>query len=211
MCKGMVLCLSMGFAERLTLLIEECDTNQSRLARATGIGQTTISNLAGGKQRPYFDQAAKLAAALGVSLDRLSDEPEAQSILAPSLGEAEQTALDMVRELGLTKGEAFREPVGSRVVIVKNAVTSRRVRVVEGANVGSEGWIQKEFVRPVPRAAGVPGPDPAPEPFTPPVSPARSAPAVSPPPSDDPPATESAAERARRERQRTLELRKKRR
>jgi hypothetical protein len=46
------------------------------------------------------------------------------------------------------KGRAFREPNGSRVLVVKKAPGSFFVKVRSGANEGYEGWVQAELLAP---------------------------------------------------------------
>lgn len=45
-------------------------------------------------------------------------------------------------------GKAFREPDGAKLLVVRRSFGSLFCRVIEGANVGSEGWVQKEMVQP---------------------------------------------------------------
>jgi transcriptional regulator with XRE-family HTH domain len=98
---------AMTIADKLTRLI----TNQSEVARKTGVAQSAISEASSGKRRLYVDQAMKIARALGVSLDYLADD--AQDEPAPSSITAdEERVLWLVRELGLTAGELARRLTG---------------------------------------------------------------------------------------------------
>jgi transcriptional regulator with XRE-family HTH domain len=78
------------FRQRLGSAITERSTNQSALARETGVDRSTISQLlAGDKRLPNAQLAADCAAALGISADwllGLTDRPEPLAdILAASL------------------------------------------------------------------------------------------------------------------------------
>lgn len=48
----------------------------------------------------------------------------------------------------MASGKVFRVPVGTRARVTQVAATSRKVRVLDGAESGREGWIQVEEVRP---------------------------------------------------------------
>lgn len=50
----------------------------------------------------------------------------------------------------VTAGKAFREPEGSKLLIVRTSFGSVFCQVITGANVGNEGWVQKELVTPAP-------------------------------------------------------------
>jgi transcriptional regulator with XRE-family HTH domain len=109
----------MKFGDKLSKLIADRGTNQSALARETGIAQPMISAMTTGKQRPYLDQARTLAVALGVSLDFLADdsldEPPAAS---PGLTPDELTVLAFYRVRRQIEGEKFTpEVLGYRVEI----------------------------------------------------------------------------------------------
>jgi transcriptional regulator with XRE-family HTH domain len=84
----------MEFTKKLENLIE----NQSELARKTGIPQSAISEMISGKRKPYFVQMAKIAQALGVSLDYLGDDRQAEP--PPGLSREDEEILKMVRMLG---------------------------------------------------------------------------------------------------------------
>jgi hypothetical protein len=46
------------------------------------------------------------------------------------------------------KGRIFREPNGSRVLVLKAGFESAFVQVRKGVNVGSEGWVQSPLLAP---------------------------------------------------------------
>lgn len=48
----------------------------------------------------------------------------------------------------LSRGVIFREPQGSRVRVVRVSFGSAWCRVEAGANVGQEGWVQRELITP---------------------------------------------------------------
>ncbi len=62
-----------------------------------------------------------------------------------------QGSRDLLNYL-FSKGKTFREPNGSRVLVLEVGVGSAFVQVRAGANVGSEGWVQREFLDPVTEA-----------------------------------------------------------
>lgn len=47
----------------------------------------------------------------------------------------------------MERGLVVRELNGTQVLVIKNAMLSRFVRVLNGSNPGFEGWVQREFVR----------------------------------------------------------------
>ncbi|MEM6276136.1 MAG: helix-turn-helix domain-containing protein [Pseudomonadota bacterium] len=74
------------FRQRLSVAIEAADSNQSALARATGVDRSTISQLLrdAGPRLPNAQLVAECASALGVSADwllGLSESPEQASDL----------------------------------------------------------------------------------------------------------------------------------
>ena len=58
--------------ERLAELRRRAQLTQEGLARAAGVGTDAVRKWERGKRTPSFDMAAKLADALGVSLDELA-------------------------------------------------------------------------------------------------------------------------------------------
>lgn len=49
----------------------------------------------------------------------------------------------------MARGEVDREPNGTQVKILKTGIASLKVRVRNGNSPDFEGWIQREFVRPL--------------------------------------------------------------
>lgn len=58
-----------AFRKVLAQLLTEKDVSQYRLAKDTGIQQSTLSRILDGKNEPSFAVAVKVAEALDVSLD----------------------------------------------------------------------------------------------------------------------------------------------
>jgi hypothetical protein len=91
-----------------------------------GIGDEAILHLPGGR---------------GVFL--AADDAWDALIDAENARDMEEVAILMAR------GKAIRESNGTRVKVIEAGFTSCKVRVRNGANPGWEGWVQREFVRPL--------------------------------------------------------------
>jgi transcriptional regulator with XRE-family HTH domain len=79
--------LKMG--HRLAELRRRAGLTQEGLARASGVGTDAIRKYERGRRTPLFDQAIKLAQAMGVSLDELAGiEPPARGIAPVGVNEA---------------------------------------------------------------------------------------------------------------------------
>jgi transcriptional regulator with XRE-family HTH domain len=65
--------------ERLKRLRREAGLSQSQLARAAGVPIGTLRNWEQNRRVPLLDTAARVARAIGVSLDELAGQPEAAS------------------------------------------------------------------------------------------------------------------------------------
>lgn len=61
----------MDFKINLRYIREREGLTQAELSEKTGISQAALSNYENGKDRPSVDSCAKLAKALGVSIDDL--------------------------------------------------------------------------------------------------------------------------------------------
>lgn len=104
MCDG-----DMTIGEKLARLVQ----NQSRLSRDTGLTQSAISDAISGKRRLYVDQAAKIARALRISLDYLTDDAMDDPPMSPDpRSEDEEAVLLVYRSLRLSKEEAIRRLAG---------------------------------------------------------------------------------------------------
>jgi transcriptional regulator with XRE-family HTH domain len=70
----------MAFAGRLRELRSKAAKSREELAHASGLARGTIRDYEQGKRGPTLDSAAKLAAALGLSVDELvSDDGRASA------------------------------------------------------------------------------------------------------------------------------------
>lgn len=43
-------------------------------------------------------------------------------------------------------GKAFNVPVGTKVLVIDQAVGDRKVRILEGSHTNEDGWVVKEFI-----------------------------------------------------------------
>jgi hypothetical protein len=43
-------------------------------------------------------------------------------------------------------GKAFNVPVGTKVLVIDQAVGDRKVRILEGSHANEDGWVVKEFI-----------------------------------------------------------------
>lgn len=62
------------FAKNMKKLREANGLSQGDIHRATGIDRAYISNLEAGKQNPTLETIAKIARAIGVSVEKLMSE-----------------------------------------------------------------------------------------------------------------------------------------
>jgi transcriptional regulator with XRE-family HTH domain len=65
--------MATTFGERLKLLRVKADIRMAELAERSGISTATISRLESGTHAPLLETAARIAAALGVSLVELTE------------------------------------------------------------------------------------------------------------------------------------------
>jgi len=98
--------VAMDFSDKLEKLIQLRDTNQSQLARKTGINQSAISEMTKGKRGVSLKQAFALAQALDVSLDYLGNDDLDDEPLPSSLSDDERMVLRIFHSSGLKAEEA---------------------------------------------------------------------------------------------------------
>ena len=79
--------------------------NQQRLSRASGVSDSEVSRILGGKSQPGLENALKLARAVGVSLDYLADDTLEEIPAAPAAPPTgspwDEELLEIARELGM--------------------------------------------------------------------------------------------------------------
>lgn len=92
----------MRYEEKLRKQMLLKGFNQQKLARLSGVSDSEVSRILGGKSQPGLENALKLARAVGVSLDALADETiepgSNENGQKPDPWEAE--LLDLARALG---------------------------------------------------------------------------------------------------------------
>lgn len=108
----------MNFSEKLTCAIQLHRLTQEELAQATGLSQSTVSQLSNAKQRPYLDQAFKLARILGLSLEFLADDELDREPVG--LSEDERYLLRTFRNSTLTADQAVTALIEYAKALGKN-------------------------------------------------------------------------------------------
>ena len=71
----------MDFAQRLKNLLDENNISAYRLAKNTGVHQTTIANWIQGKTKPDADRLKEVAECLDVSVDYLLGNEEPTKVI----------------------------------------------------------------------------------------------------------------------------------
>lgn len=71
---------------RIKEVLKEKKVTAVSLAEQIGIAQPSMSNIANGKVTPSLDTLEKIAAALGVPVSELIDEPKAGNFTCPYCG-----------------------------------------------------------------------------------------------------------------------------
>lgn len=76
--------------------------NQQKLARLSGVSDSEVSRILGGKSQPGLENALKLAKAVEVSLDYLADDGQEDDAAGggPPLTTWEAELLEIARDLG---------------------------------------------------------------------------------------------------------------
>ena len=81
--------------ENIRSLIDQIDSNPSRLAKAAGLGHTSIRDiLAGASGSPRYETLLKIANAAGVDIRRITVGPDYQKV-----GDADAEVLDLLHRL----------------------------------------------------------------------------------------------------------------
>lgn len=91
----------MRFEEKLRKQMILRGFNQQKLARLSGVSDSEVSRILGGKSQPGLENALRLARAVGVSLDYLTDD-DLEADAPPRAGQSswDEELLDLARELG---------------------------------------------------------------------------------------------------------------
>lgn len=86
----------MTIYERYCELRDKAGLNDSRIAKATGIGKSTFSDWKSGRSEPKNDKLSKIASVLEVSLDYLTtgEDSEQQYYTNPETAEMAQTLFE---------------------------------------------------------------------------------------------------------------------
>jgi transcriptional regulator with XRE-family HTH domain len=92
----------MRFEEKLRREMVLQGLNQQKLARLSGVSDSEVSRILGGKSQPGLENALKLARAIGVSLDYLADDTQDKPAVPRAGGSSPWAAevLEVARECG---------------------------------------------------------------------------------------------------------------
>ncbi len=101
----------MKIDEKLRKQMLDKGFNQQKLARASGVSDSEVSRILGGKSQPGLENALRLARALGVSLDYLADQALDHEAGAPrdAGGSIEAEILESARSLGVRHARRILE------------------------------------------------------------------------------------------------------
>ncbi len=103
----------MRYAEKLYKHMLLKGFNQQKLARLSSVSDSEVSRILKGKSNPSLEYAARLARALGISLDYLADDRiEEDQPAAPSdLTSVEAEVLELAREFDPRQARRILETV----------------------------------------------------------------------------------------------------
>lgn len=91
---------SMKFGQKVRKTRRDRGLSQTDIAAESGLVPSAISGIENGERRAYVDQAARIAKALGVSLDWLADEETDEPPQAATGDDAQ--VLRVIRAAGVT-------------------------------------------------------------------------------------------------------------
>lgn len=74
------------FSEKLLLARKKCNLTQEELAEKIGVSRQTVAKWESGESLPDIERASDLAAALGITLDELTDTKEPEEKTAAPKG-----------------------------------------------------------------------------------------------------------------------------
>src|SRR5262245_59469852 len=100
----------MRFEEKLRKQMLLKGLNQQKLARLSGVSDSEVSRILGGKSQPGLENAFKLARAVGVSLDYLADDAlESDPSQPAALPPEEKEVMELVHEVGPRRARRLLE------------------------------------------------------------------------------------------------------
>src|SRR5262245_47115152 len=100
----------MRFEEKLRKQMLLKGLNQQKLARLSGVSDSEVSRILGGKSQPGLENAFKLARAVGVSLDYLADDSlESDPSQSTALPPEEKEVMELVRDFGPRRARRLLE------------------------------------------------------------------------------------------------------
>ena len=101
----------MKFNEKLYKQMLLKNLNQQKLAKISGVSDSEVSRILGGKSQPGLENAFRLAKAVGVSLDYLADDALDTDPAQPTgpSSTSERNVLQIAREIGFSASNHLLE------------------------------------------------------------------------------------------------------
>jgi transcriptional regulator with XRE-family HTH domain len=111
--QGDIVGRDMKLKDKLQMLMARQGLNGQKLARLSQVSDSEISRILQGKSRPGLDNAARLAKAVGVSLDYLADDTLEIETAQPedSVSPEERRILNLIEKIGRAEALTILENV----------------------------------------------------------------------------------------------------